>query len=85
MKLLHPGPYLLHTNAPNLGHNVPVAVDKHGLEHVGQHVLNLLHVLFQLLSLSQQHLQAVRRTLVLVLCALAVVLARRVVQVDADG
>ena len=85
MKLFHPRSDLLHADAPNLGDNIPVSVHEHRLEHVRQHVLDLFHVLLQLLALGHQHLQPVRGTLVLVLCALAVVLPRSVVQVDADG
>lgn len=36
---------------------------KDGLEHVGEHVLDLIHVLLQLLTLGHEGLEAVRGTL----------------------
>ena len=52
VELLHPPADLVHADAPDLGKAVPVAVDEDRLEHVGQHVLDLIHVLLQLLPLG---------------------------------
>ena len=80
--LLHPLPDLEHADAPDLWQGVSVAMDEDGLEHVGEHVLDLVHVLLQLLPLRHEHLKPVCGPLVLALGSLAVILPSSVVQVD---
>ena len=60
-------------------------MDEDGLEHVRQHVLDLVRVLLQLFASGHQRLQAVRRPLVAALLLLGVVLTLGVLQVDGDG
>jgi hypothetical protein len=38
-------------------------MDEDSLEHVGEHVLDLVHILLQLLSLRHQHLQPARKVI----------------------
>ena len=52
--LLHPLPDLEHADAPDLWQGVSVAMDEDGLEHVGQHVLDLVCVLLKLLPPGHQ-------------------------------
>ena len=82
MELLHPEPNFLHADTSDLWQGVSVSMDKDGLEHVGEHVLDLVHVLLQLLPLRHEHLKPVCGPLVLALGSLAVVLPSSVVEVD---
>jgi len=48
--LLHPLADLVHADGTDFRQDVSVAVNEHGFEHVRQHVLDLVRVLFQLLA-----------------------------------
>lgn len=54
---------------------------KHRFKHVGEHVLDLLHVLLELLALGHQHLEALAGALVTRLQPLRLVLPQAVVAV----
>jgi len=60
-------------------------VDKDGLEHLGEHVLDLVHVLLELLPLGEQRLELIAGPLVPGILPLRLVLPLRVVQVDGHG
>ena len=47
VKLLHPLSYLVHANAPDFRKDVPVPMDEHRLEHVRQHILDLVRIFLQ--------------------------------------
>ena len=48
--LFHPLADLVHADGSNFRQNVSVAVNEDGLEHVGQHVLDLISILLQLFA-----------------------------------
>lgn len=53
-KLDHPNAYFGHADAADLGQCVSVSVHEHRFEHVGQHVLDLLHVLLKFCAFGHQ-------------------------------
>ena len=62
-------------------HISPVSMHKHRLEHVCQHVLYLVHVLFQLLPFGHERLKPITGSLVTCFLSLCFVLPLGVVQV----
>ena len=66
----------------NLGS--PIAMDEDPLEDVIHHLLDFFRVLDDFLSLSQEHLDSLTGSLGRLLGTLRVVLALRVVQIDAE-
>jgi len=47
---LHPLADFAHADRSDFGQDISISVDEHGLEHVGQHVLDFVGVLLQLLA-----------------------------------
>lgn len=77
--LLHPLANLVHTNRADLGQDIAIAMHKHRLEHVREHVLDLVRVLLQLFSTSHERFETLRGSVVLLL---GIVLTLSVLQVD---